>query len=351
MDDRTGPGRAEHGPTAAEVGEFALIRRMAGGPVGERPGVLVDTGDDAAVLAAPGGHVVACTDMLVQGRHFRLDWSRPADVGRKAIAQNAADIAAMGGACTGFLVAVGCPPGMPARVLEEVSAGARAEAAAAGAAIVGGDLVQASELVLSVTALGTVGPRRPVLRSGARAGDVLAMAGVTGASAAGWALLRGGPAGPARLDGAVRARLVAAHRAPSPPYAAGVAAAEAGATAMIDVSDGLAADLAHVAEESGAVLRLDPALLAPWGAAAGPDVRRVGDDLRAAAAALDADPWRWVLGGGEDHALAAALPAGTALPAGWRPIGTVEDPAPGGAPAVLVGDAPYRGTPGWRAFD
>ncbi|WP_200171908.1 thiamine-phosphate kinase [Tomitella cavernea] len=343
--------------TVAEVGEFDVIRRL----VGERPPaadrtVLLDTGDDAAVLSAADSRVVTCTDMLVEGRHFRLDWSAPADVGGKAIAQNAADIAAMGGGCTGFLVAIGCPPSTPVRVLEEISAGARAEAARAGAAIVGGDLVQARQLVLSVTALGTLDGRRAVRRAGARPSDVLAVCGGTGASAAGLALLQAGwgmPGCAVALDDAVAARLIAAHVRPRPPYAAGPQAAAAGATAMIDVSDGLAADLGHIAEDSGVVLRVDPARLrGDAGGGAG------FDDLRSAADAFGADPWEWVLGGGEDHPLAATFPAAGPLPEGWRAVGTVHAPgdAPAGSgrtpaePAVLFGDSAYGGAPGWVAF-
>lgn len=344
-------------PTVAEVGEFGVIRRLAGDrPPGTDGTVLVDTGDDAAVLATSDGRVVACTDMLVEGRHFRLEWSAPSDVGRKAIAQNAADIAAMGGECTGFLVALGCPPSTPVRVLEEMSAGARAEAARVGAAIVGGDLVQAQQVVLSVTALGALSGRRAVRRSGARPGDVVALCGGTGASAAGLALLESGwgtSECAVALDEAAAARLIAAHLRPHPPYGAGPQAADAGATAMIDISDGLVADLGHIAAESGVVLRLDPARLAEdAGGGAG------FDDLRAAADALGADPWDWALGGGEDHPLAATFPAAGPLPEGWRAVGTVHATGAaeaGGArlpagPAVLVGDSCYGGAPGWVAF-
>src|SRR5699024_8676978 len=222
----------------------------------------------------------------------------PEDVGHKAIAQNAADIAAMGGECTGFLVALGCPPSTPAGVLDAIAHGAHAEAEALGAPIIGGDLVQASGIVLSVTALGALPGGRPVRRDGARAGDVVAISGGTGASAAGLALLGRGRGDDGPL-GQAAARLVGAHRRPRPPYGEGPRAARHGATAMIDVSDGLVADLRHIAEASRAVITLDPARLRDGDAGGG----AVHADLTAAAGALGVDPLEWVLGGGEDHAL------------------------------------------------
>lgn len=360
-------------PTVGDVGEFAVIRRLTGdrdglindldggarrgGPGPDASGT-VGPGDDSAVIAAPDGRVVACTDMLVEGRHFRLDWSAPSDVGHKAIAQNAADIAAMGAVCTGFLVSVGCPSSLAARVLDEIAAGAREEAAALGADVIGGDLVEAPGLVLSVTALGDMEGRTPVLRSGAREGDVVAIAGKLGASAAGLALLqsesqdgqdgRGTPRSaeaPHRPGADPLQRLVDAHRRPAPPYAAGVAAAVAGASAMIDTSDGLVADLGHIAAASGVVIDLDPGALSP-----GQLESAAGDDLREAGDAVGTDPWQWVLGGGEDHALVATYPDAGAVPRGWRVIGSVH-PSGDGAAAVVVGGAAWRGAPGWVAFE
>ncbi len=345
-------------PTVADVGEFGVIDRMVGARPAEgvaAPGVVVDTGDDAAVLEAAGGEVVACTDMLVEGRHFRLDWSAPEDVGGKAIAQNAADIAAMGGECTGFLVAVGCPPSTPAWMLDAIARGAHAEAAALRAPIIGGDLVQAQQIVLSVTALGVPGEGRPVLRAGAQAGDVVAIAGGTGASAAGLALLGRGRSGDGP-PGQAAARLVTAHTRPRPPYREGPRAARHGATAMIDVSDGLLADLRHIADASEVVIRIDPARLRTGDAGGGATYA----DLEAAAEELGVDPLEWVLGGGEDHALAATFPAEAGAPSGWRVIGSVHarDGAAGdearwstAASAVVVGGGHYAGGRGWGAFD
>jgi thiamine-monophosphate kinase len=307
------------------MGEFAVIDRLTAGrsyPVG----VSVGPGDDAAVLAAPDGRVAVTTDMLVEGRHFRLDWSTPFEVGRKAIAQNAADIEAMGGRITGFVVAFGAPTGTPMASAAELTEGMWAEAAKVGATVVGGDLVASPQWVVSVTALGDLGGRDPVLRSGARPGSVVAVAGELGRSAAGYVVLREGLAG---FD-ALRAR----HCAPCPPYGQGRAAAEAGAQAMTDVSDGLLADLGHVAQASGVVIDLRRTAL-------NSDVEAV----RAAGQAAGVDPWSLVLAGGEDHALVACFP--DYPPHGWRVIGAVR----AGAPAVLLDGAPCSGPAGWQSFD
>ena len=150
---------------------------------------LLGPGDDAAVLTAPDGRVVVSTDMLVEHRHFRLDWSTPHDVGRKAIAQNAADIEAMGATVTGLLVAFGAPAHTPATMVDDLAHGMWEEAGRAGGAdIVGGDLVSSPQWVLGVTAFGDLAGRAPVTRSGARAGSVLAICGHLGQSAAGYAL-------------------------------------------------------------------------------------------------------------------------------------------------------------------
>ena len=153
----------------AGLGEFAVIDRLVAGR--EQPAtVVLGPGDDAAVVVAADGRTVVSTDMLVEGRHFRLDWSTPHDVGRKAIAQNAADIEAMGATATAFVVAFGAPGDTPPAQALELADGMWQEAGRLGAGIVGGDLVSAPQWVISVTALGDLGGRAPVLRAGARAG-------------------------------------------------------------------------------------------------------------------------------------------------------------------------------------
>jgi thiamine-monophosphate kinase len=318
--------RGDPADTVRVVGEFGVIDRVVAA-AGSAAAAEVGPGDDAAVVRAPDGRVVATTDVLVEGRHFRRDWSSPEDIGHKAAAANLADVAAMGARATALLVGVACPPDTPTTWLEGVAAGLAAECAPLGAAVVGGDTVASppgsEAVVLSVTALGDLGGRAPVLRSGARPGDVVALAGRLGWAACGLAVLRRGFTSPSAA--------VAAHRRPLPPYAAGPQAAGAGATAMCDVSDGLLADAGHIATASAADLDLDrTALVRACLEPAGP--------LQQVAAALGGDPLAWVLTGGEDHALLATFPAGADLPDGWTVIGSVR--AARHDPQVFVSGVP-----------
>lgn len=316
---------ASDAETLAQVGEFALIARLVAGRR-QPDAVTVGPGDDAAVLSAPDGRTVVSTDMLVAGRHFRLDWSTPNDVGRKSIAQNAADIEAMGARPTAFVVAFGAPSDTPAEQVLALADGMWQEAESMGAGIAGGDLVSAPQWVISVTVLGDLEGREPVRRSGAGPGDVVAVAGDLGRSAAGFELWRNDIE---RFD-----ELRGRHVAPRPPYGQGRVAAENGATAMTDVSDGLLADLGHIAEASGVGIDLSTAALAAD-----------RDALAGAAEAVGADAWAWILGGGEDHALVATFP--DAPPPGWRVIGRAHD----GAQGVSVDGAVWQGNTGWQSFD
>lgn len=310
--------------TVADMGEFGLIARVAARL--RRPaGCLVGPGDDAAVLAAPDGRVVASTDVLVEGRHFRRDWAGAVDIGRRAAAANLADIAAMGATGTALLVGLCVPADLDARWVEELADGLAAEADLVGAGVVGGDMSGGPTLTIAVTALGALAGRDPVLRSGAGPGDVLAVAGRLGHAAAGYALLSRGHRGPEPL--------IEAYRRPAVPYPAGPAAAGLGATSMIDVSDGLVRDLGHLAAASGVLIDVEPRSF------------DIPDAMRAAAGVLDADPYSWILAGGDDHALAATFPAAVVLPAPWRVVGAVSR---GGG--VTVGGVPYRGPAGWEHF-
>jgi thiamine-monophosphate kinase len=312
--------------TLSGSGEFAVIDRLVAGR--RQPAfVTVGPGDDAAVVAAPDGRTVVCTDMLIQDRHFRLDWSTPHDVGRKAVAQNAADIEAMGGRSTAFVVGFGAPGDTRTAAAVELADGMWHEAQSIGAGIVGGDMVAAPQWVISVAALGDLEGRDPVRRDGARPGDTVAVIGDLGRSQAGYTLWHSG------IDRhpALRRR----HLVPEPPYGQGRIAARAGATAMTDVSDGLLADLGHIAAASNVSIDL-----------ATDGLRADLTALAEAAADTGADALQWVLGGGEDHALVATFPAGP--PPGWRVLGTVS--APAGAPAVTVDGAPWRGDRGWQSF-
>jgi thiamine-monophosphate kinase len=292
--------------TLAELGEFGLIQRITS-DLGTSRHVAVGTGDDAAVVLTPDGRSVVSVDMLVEGRHFRRDWSTPIDVGRKAAAAALADLAAMGAQPVAVLVGFAAPSDLPAAWAVSCTSGLQAEVEEAGAVLVGGDVVQGPQIVVSVTVMGDLQGRAPVLRSGARPGDIVALAGRVGWAAAGLALLSRGFRSPKVL--------VDAQRSPRPPYAAGIAAAIAGATSMIDVSDGLVADARHVARASGVVIELDSSVL------------EVPEQMQATAAAYHVDPREWTLHGGEDHALLATFPAGTALPEPFMAIGRVRESA------------------------
>jgi thiamine-monophosphate kinase len=310
-------------PTVGEVGEFGLIRTVTAGRR-QPSATLLGPGDDAAVVAMPDGRVVASTDVLVEGVHFRLDWSTPEQVGRKAVAVNLADIAAMGAAPTSVLIGLACPSDTPVSVITQLTDGMWLEADRAGVGIVGGDMVRADQLVLSVTALGDLGGRPPVTRSGARPGDIVAVCGRLGWAAAGLAVLGRGFRSPVGV--------VNAQRCPEPPYAAGPAAAGAGATSMIDISDGLLADLGHIAESSGVGIDLDTGRIV------------VPTRLAEVGSALGADSLHWMLTGGEDHALAATFPPFTDLPEGWTRIGAVTMPESG----VTVDGKVYEYEAGWE---
>ena len=288
---------------------------------------LLGPGDDAAVVAAADGRVVVSTDVLVDGQHFRRRWSSGRDVGFRAAMQNLADIAAMGARPTALVIALAVPDDVAPEWLEDLADGLAEACGDVG--VVGGDLSAGTELSVAVTVLGDLAGREPVRRSGARPGDVLAHAGVRGRSVAGHAVLEAG------LDGFDD--LADAYRRPRPPLAAGIAAGIAGATAMLDVSDGLLRDALRIAVASGVALDLDePATV-------------FAEDLEVlapAARALGVDPERWVLAGGEDHGLLATFPPGAALPLPFRTVGRV---IADGSGVTVAGQVP-RGPLGWDHF-
>ncbi|HKE99300.1 MAG TPA: thiamine-phosphate kinase [Actinomycetes bacterium] len=286
------------GGELAELGEFGLLERLTRGLPGG-PGIEVGIGDDAAVVSlTPGWRLVATTDVLVEGRHFSERLSSPRDWGWKAVAVNLSDLAAMGARPLALLLALTVPEPTPLERLDRLYEGVAQACAELGVALAGGDVSGGPVLSLAVTALGEA--ERPVTRAGARPGDRLAVTGPLGAAAAGLALLeRGDAAARALLDR--HPALAAAHRRPRPALAAGARLARAGAHAMIDVSDGLAADALHLAEASGLGLAVHGALvpLAPG--------------VEQAAGLLGRDPLALALGGGEDFVLAVALPAQAAV--------------------------------------
>lgn len=296
---------------------------------------LLGPGDDAAVVAAPDGRFVVSTDVLVEDRHFMRAWSTGYDVGWRAAMQNLADCAAMGADATSLVVSLVIPGDLEVAWVTDLARGLADACGAHGAAVVGGDLSGGPVIVVAVTVHGDLAGRPPVRRSGARPGDTVVCAGPLGRSAAGLALLSAAVTNP---DPA----LVAAYLRPDPPLAAGVRAGVAGASAMLDVSDGLLRDAGRVARASGVTIDLlDPA-------------ESFAEDLAAlaeAAGLLGIDPLTWVLTGGEDHAMLATFPAGRALPPGFRVIGSVRALGAGETPRVTVAGAePAVTGPGWDHF-
>ena len=324
------PPPGSSAPTLADLGEFGVIDRLVElFAQGEQ--VLVGPGDDAAVLRVKVGHVVVSTDLMVEGRHFRRDWASAADVGHRAAAQNLSDINAMGGRATSLTLGLAAPADLPVAWAVEMARGFAEECAEVGASVVGGDLTRADQVVLAVTVLGAC-TQAPVLRSGAQPGDVVALAGRQGWAAGGLAVLGRGFRSPRVL--------VDAYRRPQPPYAAGREGAEAGATAMIDVSDGLLSEARHVASASGVHLDLHA------------EAFDVPEPLQAVAAATGVDALGLVLGGGDDHALLATFPPDAELPEGWLVVGEVHEAGWSGAEgaAVTVDGAAYEGAAGWTHF-
>ena len=309
--------------TLGSIGESATLARIFPRlPAASHE--LLGPGDDAAVIAAPDGRFVVTTDMMIHGPDFRLAWSTPHDLGWKAAASNLADVAAMGAVPTALVVAIAAPADSPVSLLEGIADGLReaCEQLAAGCGVVGGDLSVSSTLTIAVTAFGDLEGRAPVTRAGARVGDVVAVAGVLGAAASGLRVLFeqavDADGTPDATKAEILRHLTLPQLAPSPPIFAGRQAALAGATAMLDLSDGLALDARRLATASGVALDLDSADL--------------GDDPELA------------LTGGEDHTLLATFPG--AIPSSFRAIGRVV-----AGEGVLVDGEPYERRGGWDPYD
>lgn len=292
---------------------------------GVREGVIVGPGDDAAVVdvAQP---LVVTTDSMIRDRDWRDDWSTPGDVAHKLGAQNISDVAAMGAVASSAVLTITADPRTELGWVESFAAALGQWCSDVGVVIVGGDLSSAPAGVLqvSLTMWGDLQGRAPVLRSGARPGEVLAVCGSLGWSSAGLASYEAGDAGAGsgghteRSD-AARERWRRYHRRPRPPWEAGPAAAALGATSMIDLSDGLVRDLGRVARASEVGIALDRSTLERH--FVDPMTRGLAGDEAVQAA------WRHVLGGGEEHSLLATFGSAGGLPhtsgPPWTVIGTV----------------------------
>ncbi|MFF2344077.1 thiamine-phosphate kinase [Pseudarthrobacter sp. NPDC058119] len=339
--------RVDHQPTVAGLSEADLLARIFPRlrmEAGHTASMLLGPGDDAAIVAAPDGRTVISIDTQVQDQDFRLLWpsgyrTTGFDVGWKAAAQNLSDINAMGARATSMVVSLTLPVDTPVAWVEDLADGLATgivELGAVHCSVTGGDLGRGREISVTAAVLGTLDGALPVLRSGARPGDILALAGTVGHAVAGLALLESGidvdtltPAEHAFVDLQCR---------PRPPLEAGPAAREAGATAMLDVSDGLLRDGKRLAAASGVAVALDPARLT-W----------LAELLGPAAARLGADAAPWVLGGGEDHGLLATFPADVQLPPGFTAIGSIHGLGTDEGPGVLIAGR-AADTGGWDHF-
>ncbi len=348
------PETARTADTVGALGELGVLRRVLGA-LEPAAAAAVGPGDDSAILVLEGDLAVT-SDTMIEGPDFRLAWHSGEELGWKLAATNLSDVAAMGAAPVALTVSLACPRETPVALLEQISRGLSRACAelAPGCGVVGGDLSTAPVLVAAVTAMGDMRGRAPVLRSGARPGDVVAYAGQLGLAGLGLSLLfsegvdRGGVAH-GRALGALRARhpaAIGAQLTPVPPIHSGVLAAEAGATAMLDVSDGLSLDAARIARASGVALSLSPdLLLAGFGAQraalpGGRDPRHPPERV----------PLEAMLGGGEDHGFLATFPQGAALPDGFIVIGEVRDRGVGAeAPQLLLGDEGFAPR-GWDPY-
>ena len=282
----------------------------------ESDSTILGPGDDAAVIAAPDGRFVVTTDMMVEGPDFRQDWSSPEDIGFKIGAVNLADVAAMGARPTALVVALGAPAETDISVLEGIADGLRLACVtlAPGCGVVGGDLSSAPALTLSVTAFGDLDGREPLTRSGAQPGDVIAVAGELGAAGIGLELLFAAE-GADEITQLSTGLLGRAQLRPHPPIALGVSAATTGATAAMDVSDGLVLDASRIAKASGVSLVFDELGIAQCAAQIATEALAQG--------LSEEDIIEHVLYSGESHALLTTFPADQVLPLGFTPVGRV----------------------------
>ncbi|GAA3322938.1 thiamine-monophosphate kinase [Paeniglutamicibacter sulfureus] len=314
--------------TVGNLGESGLLKRIL--PRLQGAPALLGPGDDAALIAAPGGKFVITVDTLVENQDFRLSWpsgfrSSGFDVGWKSAAQNLSDVNAMGAIATSAVISLTLPHSTPISWVEDLADGfssAVRELGACECAIGGGDLGRGSELSITAAVTGALATDRAVLRSGARPGDVVAVGGVLGVAAAGLALM---DSSVSHVEWTEDEKvLVLGQRRPTPPLAAGPDAARAGASAMMDLSDGLLKDGRRMAIASGVAIDFDTRSLEA-------DALR----LSRAAARLGREAMDWVLGGGEDHGLLATFPKVEDLPDGFRAVGMVRK-STGGEPGGEV---------------
>jgi thiamine-monophosphate kinase len=311
--------------TIGDLGEGATLARIF--PLlPESSRTILGPGDDCAIVDVPGGHVPLTTDLMIEGPDFIVGLSTGYDIGWKACATNLADIAAMGATPTALVVGLAAPSTTTVTFVEDIARGFHdaAKLLAPGCGVVGGDLSRGPVVMLAVTATGDFDGVAPVTRAGAQIGHIVAVAGQLGSAKRGLDLLLDHALVDGQPDPAAVAELWATHPAdiaaqlrPEPPISAGRAAALAGASAMMDVSDGLVLDARRIATASGVAIDLD----------------------LAAIGSLEA------LTGGEDHAMLACFPPLATIPPGFRAIGRVAL-----GDGVVVDGAPFDARGGWDPF-
>ena len=311
-------------PTVADLGEQGVLERIL--PLLPRgSAVVVGPGDDAAVIGWPSDTLVTTCDVLVEGPDFRREWSTGYDIGWKAMASNLADIAAMGAIPRGVIIALAIPTTTGIGAVEDIARGVRegVEHFAPGCGVWGGDLSTSDVVTIAVTVIGDLEGRAPVLRSGAGHGDIVAVAGRLGDSSRGLEALHAAAGNPVGIE-TLRHRSadVIAHLRPDPPLSLGVVAAKAGATAMMDLSDGLLLDARRLATASAVMIDIDPGVL----------------------------PDEHALVGGEDHGLLACFPSGSDVPDGFVVIGLVGSGGSEPGRVTVGGVEPHDTLGGWDPY-
>ena len=269
---------------------------------------IIGSGDDAAVMFSDDGNYLVSTDTMIEGNDFKFEFSTAFDLGWKAIATNYADIAAMGGAPTGSVVALCVPAKTEIEWLKQFVDGLQqaADHFAPGSGIVGGDLATGDHAFISVTVFGNLSGNSAVVRSGAKIGDGVYVGGTLGHAACGLDLLNH----PDQQFAKSYNQFVDIQLRPNPPIALGMQANLAGATAMMDISDGLSSDATRLAQASDLSIDIDSSKLIGYEAV-----------LEQAAQSISADARPWVLHGGEDHSLLATFSEGAEVPRGFKKIG------------------------------